>query len=427
MGLSSWLAQRDPQYILQRGLNLLQRYRLNPNLAMERVERIVNILAEHECVPTFPTPGVVIERRPEYFRELQNRGVEFSVHSYYHVDLKNRSPESARDQLLRAADTFRQHGLEVHGFRCPYLSWSEALLETLSAGTFEYSSNQAVKWDVNIDSITQRQAVNFGIIDDLYVPQSAGEKVCVPWRQANLIEIPVCVPDDLQLYDGLQLPIEEMIKVWMRVLHMTHQRGELFTLMFHPELVDVCEQIFPVLLQETKSLKPNVWVACLRDISAWWQEKEEFRVEFISTESGLKVEFHCTDRATILSRGLVLLGEAWAGNYQRVKERRMDLPAGIRPFVGLPKLVPQQVCQFLKEQGYILDLSDQASQCTIYLELETLENLKSEVALIEYIEKMDTPLLKFWRWPDGYKSALCISGDLDALTLWDYMTRLYAH
>ena len=72
MGLSKWLEQRDPQYILQRGLNLLQRYRLSPNLAMERVERIVNSLAEYGCVPTFPTPGVVGEQRPEYFQELQN-------------------------------------------------------------------------------------------------------------------------------------------------------------------------------------------------------------------------------------------------------------------------------------------------------------------------------------------------------------------
>ena len=237
----------------------------------------------------------------------------------------------------------------------------------------------------------------------------------------------MCVPDDLQLYDGLQLPIEEMVKVWMHVLHMTHERGELFTLMFHPELVDICEQIFPILLQEAKNLEPNVWFVCLRDISAWWHEKEAFQVDITSTKSGLQIELQCTDRATILSRGLTLSGEAWAGSYQRVKERKFVLPAGIRPFVGLPESTPQRVSQFLKEQGYILDLSDQASQCTVYLEPETLEKLNNEVAMIEYIEDVNVPLLRFWRWPDGYKSTLCISGDLDALTLWDYMTRLYAH
>jgi hypothetical protein len=427
MGMSSWLAQRDSQYILQRGLNLLRRYRLSPTLAMSRVERIVNVLSEYGCAPTFPTPGVVVKSRPEYFRKLQERDVEFSVHSYYHVDLKARPPDEAKKQLFRAADIFRKHGLEVHGFRCPYLSWSDALLDILPEGSFGYSSNQAVRWNVFTESITRRQEVNFGIINGLYVPQSSDEKVCVPWRQANLVEIPVCVPDDLQLYDGLQIGIEAMIKVWTRVLHRTHQRGELFNLMFHPELVEVCEQIFPALLQEAKNLEPAVWVARLRDISAWWYEKEEFKVEMTSTESGLQLDIHCSPRGTVLSRGLALSGEAWAGNYKLVEERRVNLADGIRPFVGLSDLASSDTLRFLEEQGYILDLSDQAPQCSVYLDLETLESLNSEVALVEYIEKTDAPLLRFWRWPNGCKSALCISGDLDALTLWDYMTRLYAH
>ena len=426
MGMSSWLAQRDSQYILQRGLNLLRRYRLSPALAMSRVERIVNVLAEYDCAPTFPTPGVVVKSRPEYFQELQERNVEFSVHSYYHIDLKARPPEVAKKQLFRAADMFREHGLEVHGFRCPYLSWSEALLDVLPEGAFGYSSNQAVRWDVITDSITRRQAVNFGIINSLYVPQTADEKVCVPWRQANLIEIPVCVPDDLQLYDGLQITVEAMIKVWTRVLHRTHQRGELFNLMFHPELVEVCEQIFPPLLQEAKNLEPDVWVARLRDISAWWYEKEEFKVEITSTESGLQLDIHCSPRGTVLSRGLALSGEAWSGSYQRVSDRRLNLPSEIRPFVGLSDLASPDTCKFLEEQGYIIDCSEQAPKCTVYLDLATLENLNSEVALVDYIEQMDVPLIRFWRWPDGYKSALCITGDLDALTLWDYMTRIYA-
>ena len=268
--------------------------------------------------------------------------------------------------------------------------------------------------------------VNFEIINNLYAPQSSSEKVCVPWRQANLIEIPVCVPDDLQLYDSLQVTVETIIKIWSRVLHKTHQRGELFNLMFHPELVDICEQIFPALLQEAKNLEPNVWVACLRDISAWWHEKEKFQVQITNAESGIQVDLDCTPRATVLSRGLALSGEAWTGNYQRVNERRIDLPAGVRPFVGLSNTVSRQVRQFLEEQGYILDLSDQAAQCTVFLEPAKLENLDSEVALVEYIGNLDVPLLRFWRWPNGYRSALCISGDLDALTLWDYITRLYA-
>jgi hypothetical protein len=48
----------------------------------------------------------------------------------------------------------------------------------------------------------------------------------------------------------------------------------------------------------------------------------------------------------------------------------------------------------------------------------------NEVQLIEVIESSPSPLVRYGRWPYGSKSALCISGDLDALTLFDYASRL---
>jgi hypothetical protein len=35
------------------------------------------------------------------------------------------------------------------------------------------------------------------------------------------------------------------------------------------------------------------------------------------------------------------------------------------------------------------------------------------------------PLVKLGRWPDGAKSALCLTGDLDALSLVDYLSRVF--
>ncbi len=427
MNFRTWLAKRDPLYILQRGKNLLQRYKLSPSVAMKRVDRVVNSLADYGCAPTFPTPGVVIESRPAYFRELQERGVEFSVHSYHHIDLKSCPPQEARAQLIRAIEAFERHGLEAHGFRCPYLSWSDALLDVLPPGLFGYSSNQAVRWDVITESITRRQAVNFGIVDNLYIPKNANDKACVPWMIGGLVEIPVCVPDDIQLYDGLELGVEAIIKVWTRILNRTHQRGELYNQMFHPELVDIDEQIFPSILLSAKALTPAVWITRLRDVSAWWREKNGFKAEITPTNSGLQVDFTCSPRATVLSRGLDLPGEPWADGYQRLETRRVQLPAGTRPFIGISAAAPAWVAPFLQEQGYIVDTTETAPACGLYFDPQTLEEIYGEVALIARIEKSDAPLVRFWRWPDGCRSALCISGDLDALTLWDYASRIVMH
>jgi predicted deacetylase len=102
------------------------------------------MLAEHGCAPTFPTPGRVVQRYPRFFRHLQDAGAEIAVHGYDHVDLGAYPPAEACAQLVKAARVFARHGIEVHGFRCPYLSCSDELLEALPDGFLGYSSNEAV-------------------------------------------------------------------------------------------------------------------------------------------------------------------------------------------------------------------------------------------------------------------------------------------
>jgi hypothetical protein len=44
--------------------------------------------------------------------------------------------------------------------------------------------------------------------------------------------------------------------------------------------------------------------------------------------------------------------------------------------------------------------------------------------LLAQIEETDSPLVRLGRWPDGAQSALAVTGDIDALTLWDYGLRM---
>ena len=103
----------------------------------------------------------------------------------------------------------------------------------------------------------------------------------------------------------------------------------------------------------------------------------------------------------------------------------MEVPAEPRPFVGLAAGAPGYLASFLREQGYILDCGETASRCGTYLDLATLARLRSEVELVEHIEDSAALLVRYWRWPDGAKSAMCITGDLDALSLVDYASRLF--
>ena len=98
------------------------------------------MLAQDGCAPTFPTPGCIVHRYPRFFRRLQDAGAELAVHGYDHTHLGAYSEIEAAKQLVRAAQVFAAHGIQVHGFRCPYLSCSDGLLQGLPRDLFDYTS-----------------------------------------------------------------------------------------------------------------------------------------------------------------------------------------------------------------------------------------------------------------------------------------------
>jgi len=386
-------------------------------------------MAQYGCAPTFPTPGVVVNRYPQFLRHLQDAGAEIAVHGYDHVDLRAYTPKEASEQLARAARTFAFHGIEVHGFRCPYLSYSDEVLNLLGNGVFDYSSNKAIWWDVVSPRETGNMSASFDFLQKLYDPLPARDAVCTPRTGPGLLEIPISLPDDLQLHDGLNMSPEAIAEVWSKILLETHQRGELFVLQFHPELAWHDQQPFVTLLRKAATLHPHVWIARLCDIASWWHEKSSFEIDMSEIRGGLRMSFSCSERATILVRNLDSVSSlgpelAWNGAYRQLRTRELEIPADPRPFVGLSANAPPHSVTFLREQGYILDQEETSARCATRLDAPTLAKLTREVDLVNYIEASSGPLVRYWRWPSGAKSALCLTGDLDALTLLDYAYRL---
>lgn len=425
--LYHWYTQRGPAYILQRAATLRERYGITPAKAIRRVMNCVTMLAEHGCAPTFPTPGRVVQTHPDSLRLLQKSGAEIAVHGFDHVDVRAYPLEKGCQQLVRATRAFDRHGIEWRGFRCPYLGCPEELPAYLPPGLFDYSSNQAIEWDASLpDNAVVNQAVH-EVLKRVYRPRSSRDAVSVPWSQAGLVEIPVNLPDDLTLHDAHQLGPDGLAEAWIRVLRATHERGEMFVLMYHPELGEPCHRAFAAILDEAARLRPGVWLARLRDISHWWREKDAFDVSVSSADATLHVSFSCSERATILVKGLAADNSEppWDGVYRQLRARSLEVPAEPRPFLGLAANAPPHRVAFLREQGYILDTGDTAPRCATYLDATALYGLASDVDLITLIEASPGPLIRYWRWPNGARSALSITGDLDAVSLLDYAARLF--
>jgi hypothetical protein len=243
----------------------------------------------------------------------------------------------------------------------------------------------------------------------------------------NVVEIPVCLPDDLELIDGLRLEPEGLGQVWIEMLLQTHRRGELFDLLFHPELARQCQAALVTVLVRAAELQPKVWLARLCDISAWWREKDGFSTAVSDTPAGLHVSFVCSDRATILVKGVdgSNLQQSWHGPYFQLQSQELHLTGSTRPFIGLPANTPGSTVAFLQDQGYILDIGEMAAGCATYIDAAILDRMTNKVELVNWVESSPGPLARYWRWPEGARSALCVTGDLDALTLFDYASRLF--
>ena len=427
MKFKNWYKRRGPRFIWQRGVNLLDRYALNPKSAINRINDCVAELAELGCAPTFPAPAILVARYPQIICSLQERGAEIAVHGYHHINLNDLPIEEAVAQLLLAVHTFERFGIEARGFRCPYIGCGNELLSSIPAGVFEYSSNQTIHWDIGGKDDHAEDSEFFNTLERFYEAENSTQKLCLPWIRSNMVEIPVCVPDDLQLYDGLKFDSQAIAQAWSHILHQTYLRGELFTLLFHTELASICDSALETVIWRARQYQPGVWIARLRDISDWWQEKSKFSVEINPISMGLNLSFTCTKRATILVRGLESIGSmpVWDGDYHYINSNTLEVPANPRPFVGLSENAPERTVALLREQGYILEIGESANLCGIYLDEESLTKLNGDVKLINYIEASPNPMVRYGRWPDGAKSSLCLTGDLDALTLKDYLYRLF--
>ena len=93
--------------------------------------------------------------------------------------------------------------------------------------------------------------------------------------------------------------------------------------------------------------------------------------------------------------------------------------------IGVSPDASEKLLDFLREQGYIVEQSQERDAYGLYIDRGVRCEESEEKGLIERIETADVPLIKLGRWPDGMKSALTVTGDLDCITLMDFFVRIF--
>jgi len=387
----------------------------------------LDILGGDAVTPTLPITSQILGRYPEVIEKLSRQNIEFAVHGHNHLDYTQLTRKEVMGEIRKAAGAFRTHSIQFSGFRFPYLKWDTNSLEIIrNSGLFKWDSSHTILWDVVDNALfDERDLRNYQLMLHQYNYKSSSNWLSLPKLRHNLTEIPVSLPDD-DLLERLGLRNNKAVtEIWAAILRKTHTRGELFTLQLHPERILVLQDSLKSIIQTAKELQPGVWIASMSDICDWWTEKENFSIELENRgDSEYQVNVNCSPKATVLVRSNHLSGDEFYNGHRIMSERSFSIKSRKKPVVGIPKNSPHELIHFLRNEGFIFETSEESDKYSVYLDSFDNFSEKDEKNALEIIHASDLPLIRLWRWPNGCKNCLSITGDIDCLTLYDFLDRL---
>ena len=71
----------------------------------------------------------------------------------------------------------------------------------------------------------------------------------------------------------------------------------------------------------------------------------------------------------------------------------------------------------------MVEFTHDPAHCSLFFDCKDFDH-HQERAILAEIDASPAPLVRLWRWPNGAQSALAVTGDIDALTLFDFGLRL---
>jgi len=353
--------------------------------------------------------------------------MEFALHGYTHIDHSILSFDRQLADFELGKKRLNDLGIECAGFRIPYLRHNEHTIAALQKLDFLYDGSQGISWNV-VDGEVKGHKATYERALNFYGAVPASEYPSIPRLQGDLVRIPYSLPDDESLVDRFKLEDPEpMIKLWGKILHKSYQLGELFTLGLHPERIKECEEPLKAALSEAKNLTPHVWIARQEEIARWWKARLKSSVTITKNGSGIfHLEIDGPPGVTTLARNVEMISpaERWDGTYQKAFGSKIVFSSDKRPFIGLSLTSVDSLESFLRQQGYIVERSPHSDNYSFYLDCPSFERIE-ERQILTSIENSRLSLVRLGRWPDGARSSLSISGDIEGITIWDYSYRFF--
>src|SRR3972149_6899709 len=156
-----------------------------------------------------------------------------------------------------------RHGLPARGFRAPYLSASDTTLRLLRERAFTFDSS-AAKFVLPESDPLSKEAIR--LAETRYGRVQRG--VALPRTEGDLVELPVALPDDEILADGLGIRSAATLQeILGRMLAATHGSGGLLVLQVHPERFPLFSEPIGEVL--ARAHDRGAWCASLSEVASW--------------------------------------------------------------------------------------------------------------------------------------------------------------
>lgn len=420
---------RGLKNILRRICTVLSRFGFSPRKFQRLLYQYCSLTHELGCVPTFFLTAVALKRHPKLIKDLRRYGVEFAIHGYIHADYGLLGYQEQKKHFNKAIAAFNKCEIPFTGFRAPFLRTNDNTFRAINDLGFKFDSSNTVHWNViNNNEFTKEACREYQRVLDYYNAQQAQNSLVLPRIINGYVEIPVSMPDDEIIMERLGVRDEDkMSGIWSNIVKKSYSSGELFTIQLHPERISCYEKTLTSIIHGLKEYNPPIWLATLREIAEWWQERNNFQFQIESDGDGkYKIKANCSTRATLLVKNAQVNVPVadWCNGYQSIDSRDFILESAKRPVIGVKPDSSSHAIQLLRNEGYIVESGEKSGDYAIYLnELKRFDKA-DEKALSDIIEQSDAPLVRYWRWPNQSRSAVSITGDIDAITLNDFILRI---
>jgi len=423
-----YLEHRNFFILIARLITILKHYGFSDKKFERVIKFYLDLLKKYNIQATFPVTADLLMKNDHMINSLIDDHIDFAVHGYNHIDYSQLSQNEQKAHFDMAIRVFKRSHVKFAGFRCPYLRYNQETLEALKKLNFTWDSSQSIYWNVlNKYKFNRRSHNHFDKVLSQYDVKMAENFVSIPRFEQNLVEIPVSLPDDDLLISRLRIRDPHILSMILQdMLSLIYMQGELFTLLIHPERIKYYSGSIDHLLDMTLKLRPKVWMTTLKQIAEWWQEKSKFTIDIHPLGNfRYQVKANCLDRATLICKSPNQNNGSFYKGYMVVKERSFILQSFRMPLVGLAANSSPKIQELLINEGIPFERSFERHKYAVFISDEDYTCEKDERKVLRKIDKSSWPLLRFWRWPDEYRSALALTGDIDAFTIFDFLQRLF--